>query len=155
MGKINVGRMVVGGLIAGVVLNVCEWIINELIMGDSWSAWMADHSFATEPTVGQIVFWILFMFVVGIFAVWFYTAIRPRYSAGPMTALCAGLAVWFAAVFVPWFGMAVGGMAPFGMTIWYLILALIEYLLATYLGAWYYREEEAGPAVAAEPPTGE
>ena len=33
-------------------------------------------------------------FLVGIFAVWLYAAIRPRYGAGPKTALCAGAAVW-------------------------------------------------------------
>jgi hypothetical protein len=33
-------------------------------------------------------------FVLGILAVWTYAAIRPRFNAGPKTALCAGLAVW-------------------------------------------------------------
>ena len=34
-------------------------------------------------------------FLIGLFAGWLYAAIRPRYGAGPKTALCAGLFVWF------------------------------------------------------------
>lgn len=155
MGKINVGRVFVGGLIAGVILNIGEWIINGLIMAGAWSGWMADHMFPTDGGTGAMIYYIISMFVIGIFTIWVYSAIRPRYGAGWLTAICAGLTVWFAAVFFPWFGMAAGGMFPFGMTLGYIFMALIEYLIAAYFGAWYYREEVTSAAPAAEPPAGE
>jgi len=37
---------------------------------------------------------IVWGFLVGIFAILLHAAIRPRYGAGPKTALCAGAAVW-------------------------------------------------------------
>jgi hypothetical protein len=41
---------------------------------------------------------VLWGFLVGIFAVWLYAAIRPRYGDGPKTALCAGAVVWVWAI---------------------------------------------------------
>ena len=42
----------------------------------------------------QLGMFVVWGFLVGIFAVWLYAAIRPRYGAGPKAALCAGAAVW-------------------------------------------------------------
>ena len=43
---------------------------------------------------------------LGIAAVWLYAAIRPRYGAGPRTAVIAGLAVWVMADL--WSGIYLG-----------------------------------------------
>src|SRR5437667_3678198 len=57
---------------------------------------MAAATSALGRQVGgaQLCMFVAWGFLVGIFAVWLYAALRPRYGAGPKTALCAGAAVW-------------------------------------------------------------
>jgi hypothetical protein len=38
MKKINLGRVLLGGLIAGVVLNIGEFLLNEVVLGDDMRA---------------------------------------------------------------------------------------------------------------------
>ena len=45
-------------------------------------------------SVKQIVALNVWGLAVGILTVWLFAAIRPRHSAGPKTAISAGLAVW-------------------------------------------------------------
>jgi hypothetical protein len=94
MGKTNWMRVFLGGLLAGVVLNVLGFATWAIYLGKAW-----DHALeASNPTFGEsigfLIFWIVCYFVVGILAVWLYSAIRPRYGAGPKTALLAGFIFW-------------------------------------------------------------
>ena len=89
MGTMNGARVILGGLLAGVVINVFESILNGVVLAKDWEAAMA--ALGKPPMAGdQIAVFIVWGFLVGIFAVWLYAAIRPRYGAGPKTALCAG-----------------------------------------------------------------
>ncbi len=151
MGKINTGRFIVGGLIAGLVFNIGEWLLWGVVLNNSWKDWATQHSFPAMMGTWGTILMIILVFLLGIFAVWLYAAIRPRYKPGATTALCAGLAVWLAAVLYPMLGAAFMSMYSFGTVIIVLIWDLVELLLGTYLGAWYYREEEAAPAAAAAP----
>ena len=54
----------------------------------------AVRALGREVGGGALLMFLAWGFLVGIFAVWLYAAIRPRYGAGPKTALCAGAAVW-------------------------------------------------------------
>ena len=38
--KINWTRVILGGLLAGLIVNVCEYIVNSLILGSEWAAAM-------------------------------------------------------------------------------------------------------------------
>ncbi|MBI2073795.1 MAG: magnesium transporter, partial [Gemmatimonadetes bacterium] len=40
MGKINWGRVIAGGLLAGVVLNVFDFVVNGWLLSDQWTAAM-------------------------------------------------------------------------------------------------------------------
>ena len=40
MAKINMGRVILGGLLAGWVLNIGEFLLNEPILGKQWVAAM-------------------------------------------------------------------------------------------------------------------
>jgi hypothetical protein len=33
MGKINYGRVVIGGLLAGLIISVAEYVLNEIVLG--------------------------------------------------------------------------------------------------------------------------
>ncbi len=46
MGKINWGRVFLGGLLAGVVVNVFEFVTNGLVLASNW-AWYWDSLWAS------------------------------------------------------------------------------------------------------------
>ena len=73
-------------------------------------------------------------FLTGIAAVWLYAAIRPRYGAG--------LATWAVAVFLANLGNYPLGLFPTRLLVITSIVALVEIVVATVVGAWLYREEE-------------
>ena len=92
------------------------------------------------PGGGAIAVFVFLGFGVGITAVWLYAAIRPRYSPGAKTALCAGSAVWFLTSAYPDVVIAALGFFPVGDTVVVLIWRLVEFSLATLVGAWLYQE---------------
>lgn len=140
MGKINIGRMMLGGLLAGLVLNVGEFLLNEPILGKEWAAAM--EALNRPPISGSAIGWfVVLSFVLGIAIVWLYAAIRPRYGAGPKTAICAGLAVWFFVWLWGFGGSIVMGLYPTKLVVITVVWGLFEVPLAALAGAWLYKEE--------------
>jgi hypothetical protein len=144
MGKINMARVLVGGIVAGLVMNVSEAILHAGVLAADGAKLLEDWKrLGLEIDVPpSLLFWLVgITFVLGILAVWTYAAIRPRFGAGPKTALCAGLAVWamsylYAGVYLH-AGIVV---VPPKLTWLPVAWGLVEIPLATLLGAWVYKE---------------
>jgi hypothetical protein len=136
-----------GGLLAGVVINIVEFITNGVVLRDSWGAAMQALGKPAELPTGAIVVFNIWGFLLGIAAVWLYAAIRPRYGSGPNTAIRAGLAAWAFAVFLSNLGNYPLGLFPTRLLVIATVVSLIELPLATVVGAWVYKEEPAAPAV--------
>ena len=93
-------RVLLGGLVAGLLINIGEFLLNEVVLAEEIRATMAGFNLP-EPGGSAITVFLFLGFGVGVTAVWLYAAIRPRYGAGAKTALCAGSAVWFLACAYP------------------------------------------------------
>lgn len=149
MGRINGSRVLLGGLVAGVVINIGEFIYNGLLAADAMADAMARLDLQGYAP-GAMIIYVITAFVMGIFAVWLYAAMRPRFGPGPKTAIYAGLAFWVAAsLFQTVIQMGVG-LWPTGLlwagTGW----MLLELPLATLAGGYVYKEgAEAKHGVAA------
>jgi len=148
MGKINLGRVVLGGLLAGVVLTVLEFVLNEPILGDQWTAAMESLSRTAPESAGAMIGYVIWNFLLGIALVWFYAAVRPRFGPGPKTAVLTGVAVWFVLWLLGFGGTVIAGMFPTNLVVITLIWEFFEVPIATVAGAWLYQEGEA-PAAAA------
>jgi hypothetical protein len=140
MGKINLGRVILGGLLAGVVINLVEGILNGVVFAKQWAEVMTGLGKAAAPSVKQIIALNVWGFALGILTVWLYAAIRPRFGSGPRTAICAGVIVWFLA-------QAMGTAIPVFFHIYTVGLALsavsvelVEMLIASVAGAYLYKE---------------
>lgn len=147
MGRINYGRVLLGGLVAGVVINFGEFILNGLILMDDYQAMM--EAYGLTEASWAMGGYILSAFILGFVAAWLYAAIRPRFGPGWKTGAIAGVALW-AAVYpasLLWFG-AMGLIGTVGMTVLGLVWGVAEYALAGVAGGWVYRE---GATPAAEP----
>ncbi len=145
MGSMNRQKVIVGGVVAGIILLVLDYVVGQHVLGPMSSSMagamspvLADTMNSKRAMFGGMGMDVLF----GISIVWCYAAIRPRYGAGPKTGLCASAFVWF-----------VGSIA-YGS--YYLnrlmsleffciagIIVLVEFLIAGYVGCRMYSEEGA------------
>jgi len=86
-----------------------------------------------------MITWIVLDFVLGILLVWTYAAIRPRFGAGPKTAVYAGLLFWLIG------GVLWASLTAMGMWSWsFFALAacgyLVNMLVSSVAGAAVYTE---------------
>jgi len=140
MAKINLGRVILGGLVAGVIINVVEGVMNGVILQPQWSAAAKAIGRSATMSPKQIVAFNVWGFAAGIIAVWLYAAMRPRFGAGPRTAITAGAAVWLLAYAMANAMMAFLHIFPLGLLVTVTALGLVEVLIATTSGAYFYRE---------------
>ena len=139
----NTQKVVVGGVAAGVVVFVLDFLSNYFLMGDRWKAAMdalnpalSANTESTASMIGYVVLDLLF----GILLVWMYAAIRSRFGPGPKTATYAALYLWIVTS-VMWAGLVLMGMFGWdlfalGEFIWLVIL-----LVSAYVGGMIYKEE--------------
>ncbi len=150
MAGINLGRVVLGGLLAGLVMNIGETILNVPILGSDWEAAMESLNRSSEMGTGTLIFYIVWGFMVGIAMVWLYAAIRPRFGTGAKTAVIAGLTVWVFLWLLGFGSMAIpGGLFPTKIIVTTLMWGIFEVPIAAVAGAWLYQEGSSAPAAAA------
>ena len=142
---INTGKVVTGGLAAGLVMNVCDYVINTYIMAPAFKADMdaINPALMTNmETAGttMIMKFVVLDFIFGLLLVWTYAAMRPRFGAGVGTAVKAGLLLWLVSG-LTWYFTVVMGL--FSMAFWTksFALALVTMLLSAYVGAMLYKED--------------
>ena len=137
MARVNWIRVFLCGLLAGAVWTLLSLILVAVVGDEFMSAIPRVQSAATTRGVP---FALIANFSAGIWAMWLYAAIRPRYGPGPKTAIVAGCAWWFiqslqstkwvAVVGVPW-TVALGPLAA---------ATLPAMIVAVLVGAWPYEE---------------
>jgi hypothetical protein len=150
MDRINLSRVILGGIVAGIVANILGYIVDGVILAPQWTSAMRALG-KGDFSNNQILAFNVIGLAYGIFAVWLYAAIRPRYGAGPKTALCAGLAVWVAGVLLPNAAlMGITGLFPSGLTTISTMAGVVEWAAAILAGASLYKESaESARATAA------
>jgi hypothetical protein len=141
MGKINWIRVLIGGMVAGVVMNVLDLAAWALFIRPSLSAALEALGHPLTETVGTTVLWVVLSFLLGILFVWLYAAIRPRCGAGPGTAALAGIVAGVLLI-IP--NIAWGSILTLiPAKVWAIdaVETLVISIVATLLGAWVYKEE--------------
>jgi len=139
MGKINWSRVILGGLLAGVVLNVVDYVYYGVVMKQDMAAAM--QALGKQPIPDSVIWvFVVWDFVMGIGLVWLYAAIRPRFGAGAKTAVIAGLALWFFIGLMSAIGEAPMGLFPQRLYTIGAVVALIKIPLACVVGAYIYTE---------------
>jgi hypothetical protein len=137
MNGINWWRVILGGLVAGMLINVVEFLFNAVVLAKDSAVVM--WAPGRPPVVGgQIAVFFIWSFLIGIFAVWLYAAMRSRYGDGPKTAVYVGSFVWGLSYLLT-------SVTPFLLNLYSrrffdigLTLGLLEVLLATLIGAYLY-----------------
>jgi hypothetical protein len=76
MGKINLARVFLGGLLAGLILNIFEYVLNGVVFASQWA--LFEKLTGRQMRPGAIPFFIVSSFLMGIGVVWLYAVARPR-----------------------------------------------------------------------------
>jgi len=140
MGHMNYAGVLKGGIAAGVVMNISEIILNVPVAGAQMSKELAARNLA-PVTESQGVVFVVITLLLGIATVWLYAAIRPRFGAGPGTAICAGLVVWTLSYLNTAITMGVLGINSMGIVLLVVVWTAIEMIIAAAVGGYLYREE--------------
>ena len=142
---INTSRVLAGGLVAGLVMNVSGFLVQGMLLGKR----MEDEMVAVAPTLqgrgmdaGSMTGRVLTQFVVGLLLVWLYAAMRPRFGAGPKTAMLAAFVIWLCGFlfYLDWLylGLMSGGLYAIVSIAMFVTLAI-----AAWIGGMIYKEEGA------------
>ena len=123
------------------MVNIFEGVLNVVVLADALAEAMRGLGKAGDFSGSQILFFNLLGFMVGIVAVWLYAAIRPRFGAGPGTAVRAGIATWLLFNLLPNIGLAAINLFPAKLVVVGMAVGIVELVLAALAGAWLYREE--------------
>lgn len=136
----NYGRVILGGLVAGLVLNVGEFLLNAVILHNAMVEWSGRHNFPPDPGPSFLALAFGLTFVLGIVMVWLYALIRPRMGPGPKTAIVAALVLWFGIYVYMGIILGVFLVQPMNMVGISIVWGLGEYVIAAIAGAWLYKE---------------
>lgn len=138
MSGMNYTRIFLGGLLAGLVINISEFVLNGVILMDAMQEQLdaANRAFAAWA----MPFYVGLAFLWGIALVWLYAAVRPRFGPGWGTALIVGVFFWIFVALLPTFtnlavGITMGGLTGIG-----LVWTLVEFPAAAVVGGWFYQE---------------
>lgn len=139
MGKINIGRVILGGIVAGIIINIFEYVLNGIYLAAQWPSIMSSIN-RPALSMNGIMWFDVIGFVLGLAAIWTYAAIRPRFGAGHKTAVCAALLIWIVGYVTADASLAILGVVS--MQIYYTMVGvgLVEIVVATMIGAFLYKE---------------
>ena len=139
MSNIPVGKVLTGGVLAGVVLCGLDYLVQNYVLAADWQN--AAHLRNVDPAA--LIQMCAIDFVLGQILVLTYAAIRPRFGPGAGSATIAGFLMFvplaislatFAGVFISW-----------ELYIRQSALTLVSTVLASIAGAWIYGKEADDP----------
>ncbi len=141
MRKINLGRVLAGGIVAGIVINIFEYVTNGRVLAADWAAAMQTLGRQMPPSA--IPIFILWGFLVGISAIWLYAVARSRFGPGPGTAVLIGIAYWVIGYLFPNLVNWALAIFPSRLLAITTVVGLIEIIVASLAGASIYKERAA------------
>ena len=142
MAGINTGRWFMSGIIAGIIIAVVDFVLNGMILSQQWNDAMTALNL---PAIGggSVVVFVIIDLIIGLAALWIYVGIRPRFGATATTAVYAGIATWLLSILLPSIISMATGVLPSGLLWIVIIVGIVQYVVATVVGAYFYQEEGA------------
>ena len=139
MGKINSGRVLLGGFVAGVIITIGEYVINDVILRKQMEDTFRRFN-VPKPGTSFIIAATGMSILLGIVLVWLYALIRARMGPGPKTAVVAAIILWFG-VYV--YTGVINGLLfqiPLNLMLIGFVWGFVEYIVAALAGAALYSE---------------
>ncbi len=144
----NRGRIVLGGLLGGIVFNVVSILVNVVVLAGRYRILIDAGVMRGNPRGAFMAVHPLLLFLAGIGLTWLYAAARPRLGAGPRSALQVGLLAGLITSLPSNYAQFAWSHAGGFVSAWWTVEMAAGCALATLAGAWVYREETAAGAAA-------
>jgi hypothetical protein len=145
---LNTGKVIAGGVVAGIAISVVGYVVNGMILADRMKA-EADAfkpgMSATMMSSNAITVSIISNLVIGLLLVWTYAAVRPRLGPGPRTAATVAFLFWLMGSIVA-VGFLTSGMMSWSLWWETALFWLINLLIAAVVGGAVYSEEGTATA---------
>lgn len=93
MNGINVGRWILGGVVAGLITWLLEGVASTMYLGEM-TASLQSHGLSMEVSAGTAVSSLIVSLVGGLVLIFIYAMGRARFGPGPRTAVTAAIALW-------------------------------------------------------------
>jgi hypothetical protein len=140
MSGVNLQRVLLGGFVAGLVANAFDFVITSYLMAAEFAAMLARINVSESAAQSWIWVFAAADFVWGFLLVFTYAAVRPRFGAGPRTAIISGVLLWSAFAIAVLILMAIGlhTLASYAKSS---ALYLVSALVSSLAGAALYKEE--------------
>jgi hypothetical protein len=139
MSRINSRRVLLGGAVAGIIINIGEVVLNGIILREHIEADM-QRMHITPPGNGFAALAIALTFVFAVIAIFVYAMARARFGAGPKTAVLVALLLWFCVyAYSGTINMLLINVPP-KLVAMVLAWGLVEYPLGILAGAALYKE---------------
>jgi len=139
MGTINVRKMVVAGLVAGLVLLVFDFITGSMLFSGPMATALAARNLDLASLEGAVPVFLGMDIVYGLLIAFVYAAIRPRFGAGPKAGLIAGAVVWASSA-IAQINTSAMGFIPLGLTAGMLAAWLVAMMVAGHVAGRLYSE---------------
>jgi hypothetical protein len=137
---LRVGRLLIAGLVAGLIMNIGEAALHAGILADATTAAYSalNRTIVADPM--NLVSLVVLTFAQGIVMTWLYAVVGPRFGTRSTAAACVGLIAWFlsslyAAVYLH---SGLPGILPTNVVWPPVAWELIEFPLAAFAGAITY-----------------
>jgi len=133
--KPNIRSLMLGGLIAGLLINGIEYLMHGVLLDPQWTAAFG----ALGKTPRGWTNYIPSNFLIGIIGVWVYAYLRPTYGPGPKTALRGALSIWIVFWVIPVLALQPMRLFPNMLLLATIGIGFLDSIPAVLLGAWLYR----------------
>jgi hypothetical protein len=138
MAGINWRRVVLGGLAAGLIVNLSEFIVSGILLREDWEKAMLALNRPLLSSTVEVASLLAWGMLMGLSVVALYAHVIDRYGQGWKTAGLVGLAVWV----VGYLSGAMTGAAmqifPVSLAVNMALAGLIEIEAASMVGGAIY-----------------
>jgi hypothetical protein len=135
----NLTRVFLGGLVAGVVANILDFVVNDFLLVEDLQRMVQRFGLSEAAGPGVAITWVVVDFILGILLVWVYASIRPRFGPGPKTAVTAALTL-FVAITAVMLGFTRMGLFSTPLFVKGSVCSLVTFCLASLAGSATYKE---------------
>jgi hypothetical protein len=140
--RIRATRVVGAGLVAGLIINVGEFLAHRLVLHEEVIR-AVERFGLTPPGPGAAGLLLFNMLLAGIVMVWLYATIRQRTASTFKAAVIAGAVFFFFSAYLPAAFLALVGFYSAKYVAIGLPWALMQSVLAAYCGGSLYSRHTA------------
>ena len=133
----NINRVILGGLLAGIVYFLGDGLVHGVLLKQQWAAILGPQ---TQQDLHSPAYFLPYDLLKGLAVIWIYAGIRPRFGPGPKTAVLAGLAGWFLVIPVALLGLLPMNFFSVQFVMLWSVYGVVPMVVGALVGGWIYRE---------------